>query len=172
MTPSRGIGRDGTIPDDMRHFRSLTIGQTVLMGRKTWDSLPAKKRPLSRSTHGNMDHALALYPDLVDTMLLEEEGCDVFFPEIRHRVPRGPTHEFVCYVRRGGSTTTTRRWGSFILDYFGPNNAMHTITTTVHVPVPTQRVYLIREPSGQRGSLKMLRESFFFLLKAFSWHPR
>ena len=34
--PSRGIGRNGGIPwdfipDDMRHFRSLTIGQTVIM---------------------------------------------------------------------------------------------------------------------------------------------
>ena len=34
------------IPEDMRHFRELTTGHTVLMGRKTWDSLPAKFRPL------------------------------------------------------------------------------------------------------------------------------
>ncbi len=37
------IGRDGTLPwrlpEDLKHFRRLTLGNTVLMGRKTWQSL-------------------------------------------------------------------------------------------------------------------------------------
>ena len=37
------IGRDGQLPwrlpEDLKHFRRLTVGKTVLMGRKTWDSL-------------------------------------------------------------------------------------------------------------------------------------
>jgi dihydrofolate reductase len=37
------IGRDGTLPwrlpEDLKHFRRLTLGKTMLMGRKTWDSL-------------------------------------------------------------------------------------------------------------------------------------
>ncbi len=44
------IGRDGKLPwhlpEDMAHFKALTLGGCVLMGRKTWDSLPAKFRPL------------------------------------------------------------------------------------------------------------------------------
>lgn len=28
------------LPDDMEHFRALTTGHTVIMGRKTWESLP------------------------------------------------------------------------------------------------------------------------------------
>jgi dihydrofolate reductase len=44
------IGRDGTLPwhlpEDMKHFRSLTVGATVLMGRRTWASLPPRFRPL------------------------------------------------------------------------------------------------------------------------------
>lgn len=44
------IGRDGAIPwrlpEDVTHFRELTAGSTVLMGRRTWDSLPARFRPL------------------------------------------------------------------------------------------------------------------------------
>jgi dihydrofolate reductase len=44
------IGRDNTIPwrlpEDMVHFRELTSGSTVVMGRRTWDSLPARFRPL------------------------------------------------------------------------------------------------------------------------------
>jgi dihydrofolate reductase len=44
------IGVDGTlpwsIPEDMAHFRELTAGQVVLMGRATWESLPERFRPL------------------------------------------------------------------------------------------------------------------------------
>ncbi|ALG12020.1 dihydrofolate reductase [Kibdelosporangium phytohabitans] len=44
------IGRDGTLPwhlpEDMKHFREQTAGATVLMGRRTWESLPPRFRPL------------------------------------------------------------------------------------------------------------------------------
>ena len=44
------IGAGGTIPwrlpEDLSHFRSLTMGATVVMGRVTWDSLPDRFRPL------------------------------------------------------------------------------------------------------------------------------
>jgi dihydrofolate reductase len=44
------IGKDNRLPwhlpEDLAHFKALTTGQAVIMGRKTWDSLPAKFRPL------------------------------------------------------------------------------------------------------------------------------
>ncbi len=44
------IGRDNGLvwqePLDQRRFRSLTMGCPVVMGRKTWESLPARFRPL------------------------------------------------------------------------------------------------------------------------------
>ena len=44
------IGKDGTmpwhLPEDMAHFKQLTQGCPVIMGRKTWDSLPPRFRPL------------------------------------------------------------------------------------------------------------------------------
>ena len=44
------IGRGGTIPwrlpEDMQRFRELTMGHPVVMGRRTWDSLPDRFRPL------------------------------------------------------------------------------------------------------------------------------
>jgi len=44
------IGRDGAIPwhlpEDLARFKTLTMGHTVVMGRRTWDSLPARFRPL------------------------------------------------------------------------------------------------------------------------------
>ena len=43
------IGKDGGIPwhisEDMKRFKALTMGHTVVMGRKTWDSLPKKPLP-------------------------------------------------------------------------------------------------------------------------------
>ena len=44
------IGKDGGLPwhlpEDLAHFRRVTLGSPVLMGRKTWDSLPERFRPL------------------------------------------------------------------------------------------------------------------------------
>jgi dihydrofolate reductase len=34
------------LPEDARHFRKLTMGHAVVMGRRTWDSLPDRFRPL------------------------------------------------------------------------------------------------------------------------------
>jgi dihydrofolate reductase len=44
------IGRDNALlwhlPEDMARFKALTSGKPVVMGRKTWDSLPPRFRPL------------------------------------------------------------------------------------------------------------------------------
>lgn len=44
------IGKDNRLPwhlpEDLAHFKALTTGQAVIMGRKTWDSLPPRFRPL------------------------------------------------------------------------------------------------------------------------------
>jgi dihydrofolate reductase len=44
------IGRDGQLPwhlpEDLAHFRAVTTGRPVIMGRRTWESLPARFRPL------------------------------------------------------------------------------------------------------------------------------
>ena len=43
------IGNKGALPwhisDDLKRFKALTTGHTVVMGRKTWDSLPRKPLP-------------------------------------------------------------------------------------------------------------------------------
>ena len=47
---NRVIGLNGTmpwhLPEDLAHFKRTTLGCPVIMGRKTWDSLPPKFRPL------------------------------------------------------------------------------------------------------------------------------
>lgn len=39
------------IPEDMKRFKALTNGHPVIMGRKTWDSIPEKFRPLPGRTN-------------------------------------------------------------------------------------------------------------------------
>lgn len=60
----RGIGKAGDLPwrlrEELRRFRRLTLGKTVLMGRLTWESLP--KRPLS----GRRNFVLSGGPPLID----------------------------------------------------------------------------------------------------------
>ncbi|WP_319445362.1 MULTISPECIES: dihydrofolate reductase [unclassified Mycobacterium] len=42
----RANGIPWRLPEDQARFKELTMGHTVVMGRLTWDSLPAKVRPL------------------------------------------------------------------------------------------------------------------------------
>ena len=50
VAKNRAIGKDNHLlchlPEDMRHFREVTLGKPVIMGRKTWESLPEAFRPL------------------------------------------------------------------------------------------------------------------------------
>ena len=48
-----GIGFNGDllehIPEDLKYFKQLTSGHSIIMGRKTWDSLPTKPLPNRRN---------------------------------------------------------------------------------------------------------------------------
>lgn len=50
MSKNRIIGKDGGLPwhlpEDLKRFKELTSGHAVLMGRRTYESLPEKFRPL------------------------------------------------------------------------------------------------------------------------------
>jgi dihydrofolate reductase len=50
MDKDRGIGKNNDLmwhlPADMKFFKETTAGQIVLMGRKNWDSIPDRFRPL------------------------------------------------------------------------------------------------------------------------------
>jgi len=62
-----GIGKDGDLAwklsADLKYFKKTTIGagnNAVIMGRKTWDSIPAKFRPLA----GRLNVVISRQPDL------------------------------------------------------------------------------------------------------------
>ncbi|OBG13186.1 dihydrofolate reductase [Mycolicibacterium celeriflavum] len=63
----RGGGIPWRLPEDQARFKDLTMGQAVVMGRLTWESLPAKVRPLP----GRRNVVLTHRPDYV------ADGADV-----------------------------------------------------------------------------------------------
>ena len=83
-----GIGKNGdllfSIPEDMKFFRTSTQGKTVVMGRKTWESigrpLPGRKivvitRQLDYRAEGaemvpSLEAALGLFPDGEDVFVI------------------------------------------------------------------------------------------------------
>lgn len=83
------IGRDGDLPwhypADLRHFKDLTTGHVLLMGRATYESLPG---PLPERTHvvlsrtqtpGTDDDGVLWTPDPEDALTLARTlECDLF----------------------------------------------------------------------------------------------
>ena len=64
VSPEGVIGLDGTIPwhysSDLKRFKALTMGSTLIMGRLTWESLPFKPLPGRRNvviTSGEVEGA-------------------------------------------------------------------------------------------------------------------
>ena len=53
VSPEGIIGKNNTIPwhysADLKRFKRLTVGNTIIMGRKTWESLPIKPLPERRN---------------------------------------------------------------------------------------------------------------------------
>lgn len=62
------IGKDNQLPwhfpSDMKHFKDLTTGQTVIMGRKTYESIPEKFRPLPNRENIVLSHSGSSRADL------------------------------------------------------------------------------------------------------------
>ena len=69
LAQNRVIGRDNQLPwhlpADLKHFKALTLGKPIIMGRKTWDSLG---RPLP----GRLNLVISRQPGL------SLEGAEVF----------------------------------------------------------------------------------------------
>ncbi len=95
LTLIAAVARNGAIgknngllwhePLDQRHFRAATLGHSVVMGRKTWDSLPARFRPLPGRRNVVVTHNPQLQfegaesaPSLADALQLLADAAQVF----------------------------------------------------------------------------------------------
>tara|TARA_R110002111_G_scaffold14050_2_gene38771 strand:- start:1188 stop:1700 length:513 start_codon:yes stop_codon:yes gene_type:complete len=87
MAENRVIGKDGQLPwrlpDEMKHFIRLTTGHTLIMGRKTFESIGSKPLPNRRhiiltSNRGLASEAIEVAPGLDKAIELLEPGEEAF----------------------------------------------------------------------------------------------
>ncbi len=90
------VGIDGHLPwhlpEDLQHFKRTTLGGTVIMGRKTWDSLPARFKPLP----GRRNLVLTRQPGW------QAPGADVF----------NTLHDALAQLERDAAAEPTSAQGS------------------------------------------------------------
>lgn len=86
MTEDRVIGRGNGLPwhlpEDLRHFRRLTTGHPVVMGRKTWESvgtpLPGRRNIVVTRQPGYRAPGAEVAPSLAEALRLVEGEPEVF----------------------------------------------------------------------------------------------
>ena len=65
---NNGMGKDNSMPwhlsDDLRRFKAITMGHTIIMGHNTWLSLPFKPLKGRRNI-------------VISTNMPETEGCEI-----------------------------------------------------------------------------------------------
>ncbi len=105
---NRAIGVDGDLPwhlpSDLKFFRETTMGSPVIMGRKTYESIPAKFRPLP----GRRNLILTENPDYAPA----EEGAEVY-RSLDHALRATEGHD--AYVI-GGARTYSEALESGVID--------------------------------------------------------
>lgn len=81
MAENRVIGKNGDIPwhypEDLKHFKELTMDHPVVMGRKTYFSLPEDYRPLPGRKNIVLTHSKPDVPDEVSVANSFEEAWNI-----------------------------------------------------------------------------------------------
>jgi dihydrofolate reductase len=82
-----GIGKDNEllwhISDDLKRFKKLTLGNTIIMGKKTWESLPKRPLPgrknivLTDDPKESIDNSVTAY-SIEDALSKCEEDEEIF----------------------------------------------------------------------------------------------
>ena len=76
---NNAIGKDGDLPwrqsTDLQHFKKITLGGTIVMGRKTWESLPGRlpdRRHLVMTRGSREDVDTITYQEVLELSKEEE----------------------------------------------------------------------------------------------------
>ncbi len=105
LTQNRVIGKNNdlpwSLPDDMKYFMETTMNHHVIMGRKNWDSIPPKFRPLPKRVNivvtrqgsfsapganvvNNLADALALAADAKEREVFVIGGAEIYHLALPH----------------------------------------------------------------------------------------
>ena len=81
MGKNRIIGKDNNLPwhlpDDFKYFQKITKGHYVIMGRKNWDSLPQKFKPLPNRSNIVVTRQLNYYCKGADVVGSVFDGLEI-----------------------------------------------------------------------------------------------
>ncbi|MDO5492665.1 MAG: dihydrofolate reductase [Nesterenkonia sp.] len=106
QTVDRVIGAEGGmpwhLPEDLRHFRRTTAGAPLIMGRRTWESLPARFRPLPGRRNvvvtSSSDYAATIVEAGAETASSLDAALDLL-----SETPRSETGEADVWIMGGGA---------------------------------------------------------------------
>ena len=130
------IGRGGDMPwkapEDMAHFKAVTMGHPVVMGRRTWESIPARFRPFDGRTN------FVLTTDPIVTAQAEADGAHVFtdIDEALAAASEAPGGELVWIVGGGALYESTA------------NRADVALVTVLDLDVPDGDTFAPALPPG------------------------
>ncbi len=139
------IGGNGKIPwrcsTDMRRFREITMGKTVIMGRKTWDSLPVAARPLEGRHNIVISRNPNFQPEGAQAVLLPDEALY----QARKKADAGEDCEIMVIG------------GRFIYDMFWAQ-ADRIYLTQVHLSPEGDRFFMTLDELLEQGWQEISRE--------------
>jgi dihydrofolate reductase len=107
-----GIGKDNEllwrISEDLKRFKRLTIGKSVIMGKKTWESLPTRPLPgrknivLTDLPHEQIEGALTVYSidDALNKYPAEEEAFIIGGGSVYRQFMPLADRLYITHVRR------------------------------------------------------------------------
>jgi dihydrofolate reductase len=129
------IGRAGGLlwhePEDQKHFRRVTMGCPVIMGRKTWDSLPARFRPLPGRRNVVLTRDASWHADGADAVASLDAALDLLAGTPRAFVIGG-AEVYALALPRADQLVLTEIDAEFDADTFFPawDRARYAVAST------------------------------------------
>lgn len=127
------------LPIDLKHFKEITSGHTVIMGDRTWESLPKKPLPNRRNIVVTLDDVT--FPDC-ETVHSIDEALKLIENEEETFIMGGATM-YRLFLPHASKLYLTRICSSFTADVFFPtiNDEEWTLRDNVFVPKDEKNVY-------------------------------
>lgn len=116
-----GIGKNNDLiwhlSEDLKRFKALTSGNNIIMGRKTWDSLP--KKPLPNRKHIVISSSLKVFDENVIVVDSPEEAFNYLDPEKENFIIGGG-QIYKAFLPFANKIELTKVFDEFDADTFFP----------------------------------------------------
>jgi dihydrofolate reductase len=152
MSSNNVIGRDGKIPwnskEEMKFFKEKTMGKPIIMGRKTWDSLPKKPLP------GRFNVVVTRNPDLIG-LRGDENGADgpIFVDSVQMAVDCVDHLGLECFII-GGEQLYKDALDMGIVDRMYLNVMNFSVVGDTYFPYYDRKNWIVDSPESKVTEFK------------------